>query len=66
MGKTAQNTACDGPAYDDAGGLSESCRLCGKCDGMAKLLRELAPAVANNETMRSAASAARRLGGIFR
>jgi hypothetical protein len=65
MGKTMQNAACDGPAYDDWGRLSEACRHCGKCNGLAKLLRELAPAVANNKTTRSAASAGRQVGGTF-
>ena len=58
---------CAGPAYDRRGNLSPECRLCGKCDAVARLVRELAPATnAINETMRPATHATRQVGGNIR
>jgi hypothetical protein len=56
----ADEADCTGPAYDARGELSAECRACGKCDAVARLMRDLAPAVRmNNETMRPATHAAR-------
>ena len=51
---------CSGPSYDDRGALSPERRACGKCDVVARLMRDLAPAVRiNNETIRPATLQAR-------
>ena len=60
MIRPAADSECDGPAYDRRGELSAECRACGKCDAVARLMRDLAPAAQmNNETMRPATHAAR-------
>jgi hypothetical protein len=51
---------CTGPSYDDSGALSPACQACGKCDVVARLMRDIVPAtVTANETMRPATHAAR-------
>ena len=58
---------CAGPAYDARGELSAACRACGKCDAMARLMRDLVPAAQmNNDTMRPATHPARQVGGNIR
>jgi hypothetical protein len=51
---------CSGPSYDDRGALSPECRACGKCDVVARLMRDIVPAaLMTNETMRPATQPAR-------
>ncbi len=58
MSKPATSDAeCGGPKYDRPGVLAAQCIACGKCDAVQRLLRELVPAQANNETMRTANAA---------
>jgi hypothetical protein len=53
-------TNCSGPTYDDGGALSPECRACGKCDVVARLMRDIVPAAQmTNETMRPATQPAR-------
>jgi hypothetical protein len=60
MIRPVADSECDGPAYDGRGELSAPCRVCGKCDAVARLVRKLAPAAQmKNETMRPATHAAR-------
>jgi hypothetical protein len=51
---------CSGPSYDARGDLSAECRACGKCDAVARLMRDIVPAAQmTNETMRPATQPAR-------
>ncbi len=54
-----QDSDCAGPQYDAPGTLSAACRACGKCDVVARLMREIVPAAEMNQQTRPVTHGAR-------